>query len=95
MSTIHIYCNYGVLAAEKRNIYSYGAPDKTATCWDEMIVKIPEGWELSKNEAGEMLLIAPWGWSYNPNEVLSGNKRPEFRAMDPNMDLKIFELEEV
>lgn len=93
--TITIYCNYGVLAAEKRHIYTYGGPNNTATCWDEMTVKIPEGWELYQNEAGEVLTTAPWGWNYSLNDVLAGNKRPEFRAMDPDMNLKIFELEEV
>lgn len=45
---IKIYCNYGVLAAEKRNVYTYGAPEATATCWDEITVEIPEGWNHTK-----------------------------------------------
>lgn len=30
MKTIDIYCNYGVLGAEKRNVYTYGSPLLTA-----------------------------------------------------------------
>ena len=46
---IKIYCNYGALAAEKRNVYTYGNPNPTATCWDEITVETPEGWELYEN----------------------------------------------
>lgn len=82
---IKIYCNYGVLAAEKRNVYTYGAPHSAATCWDEMTVEIPEGWEAYKNNAGELMVTAPWGWSYSINEVLQGNEKPCFYALDNNM----------
>ena len=95
MKTIEIYCNYGVLAHEKRNVYTYGAPEATATCWDKMTVKVPEEWELFQNEMGQVMASAPWGWSYDINEVLAGNKRPEFRAIDQGMNLKIYPLEEV
>ena len=50
---IKIYCNYGCLSAEKRNIYTYGCPDSTATCWDEMTVEIPEGWEVYEKHEDE------------------------------------------
>ena len=33
---IKIYCNYGVLGAEKRKKYTFGAPHATADCWEEM-----------------------------------------------------------
>ena len=46
---IKIYCNYGVLAAEKRKVYTYGMPHPTAACWDEMTVEIPDGWETFEN----------------------------------------------
>ena len=83
---IKIYCNYGVLAAEKRNIYTYGAPHVTATCYDEMMVEIPEGWEAHENNSGELIVTAPWGWDYDINEVLQGDKKPCFYALDKNMN---------
>lgn len=82
---IKIYCNYGVLAAEKRNVYTYGAPEATATCWDEITVEIPEGWETCENNAGDLMVTAPWGWSYKINEVLQGDEKPCFYALDDGM----------
>lgn len=55
MQILKIYCNYGCLSAEKRNVYTYGIPGTTATCWDEMEVEVPEGWELYENRMGK-----PW-----------------------------------
>lgn len=83
---INIYCNYGVLAAEKRNIYTYGAPHDAATCYDEMTVEIPEEWEAYENNAGDLMVTAPWGWSYSINEALQGNEKPCFYALDKNMN---------
>lgn len=81
---IKIYCNYGVLAAEKRNVYTYGNPDSTATCWDEITVEAPEGWEPYENYMGELMVTAPWGTNYTINEVLQGNEKPCFYALDGN-----------
>lgn len=41
-NSIEIYKNYGCLAAEKRNLYTYGAPHATAVCSDKMTVEIPD-----------------------------------------------------
>lgn len=79
---IKIYCNYGCLSAEKRNVYTYGCPDSTATCWDEMTVEIPEGWEAYENYMGRLVVTAPWGTNYIINEVLGGNEKPCFTACD-------------
>lgn len=83
---IKIYCNYGVLGAEKRKKYTFGAPHVTADCWEEMTAETPEGWEPFKNDTGKLMIKAPWGWSYEINEVLQGNEKPCFYALDKNMD---------
>ena len=89
MKTIEIYCNYGVLAAEKRNVYTFGAEHPHATCSDKMTVVVPEGWELYQNESGQTMVTAPWGWDYDINDVLTDIKgRAAFRAMDKNMSYK-------
>ena len=89
MNTIEIYCNYGVLAAEKRNVYTFGGEHPRATCSDNMIVVVPVGWELYQNQAGQTMVTAPWGWDYDINEVLTDIKgRPAFRALDKNMSYK-------
>ena len=79
---IKIYCNHGVLTAEKRNIYTYGAPHDTATCYDEMTVEIPEEWAPFENAMGKLMVKAPWGWDYEINEALQGNEHPCFFALD-------------
>ena len=79
---IKIYCNYGALATEKRNVYTYGNPNPTATCWDEITVETPEGWEPYENYMGELMVTAPWGTNYTINDVLSGNEKPCFSACD-------------
>ena len=82
MKTIEIYCNYGVLAAEKRNVYTFGAEHPHATCSDRMTVVVPDGWELYQNQMGQTMVTAPWGWDYDINEVLAGDKSPHFIAVD-------------
>lgn len=93
MKTIEIYCNYGVLAAEKRNVYTFGGPHEMATCSDKMTVAIPEEWELYETTHGNFAVTAPWGWDYLINEVLAGNTYPYFRAYDTNMTMRQFRLE--
>lgn len=87
MMNIKIYCNYGVLSAERRNVYTYGAPHSAATCWEEMAVEIPEDWEAFEDAIGNLMVTAPWGWTYEINEVLSGDKMPCFKAFDNSMKL--------
>lgn len=92
-----IYCNYGVLESEKRNVYTYGNQYPTATCSDEMIVRLPQNdiFTIYKNDMGELMVEAVWGWTYTINEVLDGNNRPYFCAFDKNKNGHIIYLEEV
>lgn len=86
MDQFKIYCNYGVLAAEKQNVYTYGSPHSTAACSDEMSVKLPENdvFTLYENTFGELMVESKWGFQYEINEVLQGNKTPCFYAIDNN-----------
>lgn len=93
MAKIKIYENYGVLGEEGRSIYTYGGEAATAVISDELIVEIPDTWKLSENMFGMAMVTAPWGWDYDINEVLCGNKRPEFRAFNKEKKLKIFPLQ--
>lgn len=86
MRTINIYCNYGVLGSEKMKIYTFGGEHPHATCSDKMTVVVPDGWEIYKNQAGQTIVTAPWGWNYEINEVLRSKKtRPIFEALDKDM----------
>ena len=84
MSSFKIYKNYGVLGAEKRNVYTYGNPHYRGVCSDELKVKLPEDcdWKLCKNDLGQTIIEAPWGRTYDINEVLQGNEHPYIYALD-------------
>lgn len=92
MKTINIYRNYGVLAAEKRYVYTYGAEHAHATVSDELTVELPDGWETAENYIGELLLVAPWGATYGPNDILEGNENPLFIVYDENGKERRFKL---
>lgn len=51
-----------------------------------MTVEIPEGWEVFENAMGNLMVTAPWGWEYEINEVLQGNEKPCFYALDKSMN---------
>lgn len=78
--TVNIFKNYGCLGKEKSVVYTYGNPQPTAKCNDEITVKIPDGWETYENESGETILTAPWGKNYMMYEVLTGDEYPCFRT---------------
>ena len=83
MKEIQIYCNYGVLGAEKRNVYTYGSEHPHATCSDKMTVTIPDEWELYMTTSASLAAKSPWGWTYEINEILSDlNGNPVFKALD-------------
>lgn len=97
MKTIKIFENYGCLAAEKRSIYTAENPAATATAWDEMTVAVPDGWDAWENNYGEAMVTAPWGMNYTVNQVLCGEKKPMFMAIDEYGDkhgvtLRIIEI---
>lgn len=85
MQKIEIFCNYGVLAAEKRNVYTWGGQHEQATCSDKLTVSVPDDWKLYENAAGTTMVRAPWGECYEINEILQGNLQPCFYALDGEM----------
>lgn len=98
--TMRIFRNYGVLAAEKRCTYTYGMAAETAVTSDKITVRIPDGWSIFENQTGEEVLESPWGWTYEPNEVLAGNVNPIFLVLDRegrkhNIRLEVVEEEAV
>lgn len=77
---LNIFKNYGCLSAEKSIIYTYGNPQPTAKCYDEITVRLPGGWETYESIAGETILTAPWGKNYRMGEILCGDEYPCFRT---------------
>ncbi len=72
MKTFKGYINYGCLGAEKCPVYTAGNPQPTATVSEPVEYTVPDGWELDDTETG-VVLTAPWGWTYEPNELLESN----------------------
>lgn len=98
MKKFKIYRNYGCLSAEKRVKYTYGTEAATAVASDELIVSLPEkskGWEVYETAAGGLAVESPWGMQYDINEVLAGDKEPQFRTWDNDgvryITLKVWE----
>ncbi len=84
---VELYCNYGCLSAEKRALYSYGAPIDSATTSEKITVSFPDrfwsdGWTIEENEMGEQLLCSPWKRNYTWDMVLEGNQTPCVHAVD-------------
>ena len=52
MKKLLIYANYGCLGAEKKIIYTYGAPHSQAVAYEKMTIIVPADWELIETEAG-------------------------------------------
>lgn len=79
-----IYCNYGVLGAEKRNVYTYGCKHSRGTCADKIKVKLPENnsFQIYETAMGDLAVESAWGWQYGINDVLQGNDKPCFYAID-------------
>ena len=53
MQTLEIYANYGVLTAEKRTVYTYGAEHPYATCSDKMTVVVQRAGSYSRTMQGK------------------------------------------
>ena len=95
MTTFKAFINYGVLGAEKRNVWTAEAPHVHAVCSDMVDLIVPEGWELYQNHMGDNMVTSPWGWDYSLNEVIAGNEDPYFIALDKDGNEKRVKLEVV
>jgi hypothetical protein len=86
MTEFQIYCNHGVLGAEKRNMYTYSNQHAYAVCSDKISVRLPENdvFSLYETVNGELAVETSWGWQYPVDEVLQGDVKPCFCAVDKN-----------
>lgn len=82
--SFEIYCNYGVLRAEKRNVYTYGCEHCHAVCSDKIKVYLPANdlFHTYKNNKGLLMVESEWGFCYEINEILEGDENPCFYALD-------------
>ena len=79
-----VFCNYGVLDAELRNVFTYGGEASHASCSDEIIVQLPENdFFVNLIEAeGGLAVKTVTGSTYLISEVLCGDKNPCLRVCD-------------
>ena len=93
-NTVDLYKSYGVLGAEKRNVYTVHNP--ASDIFDIITVRIPNGVDLMYGEGGHLLVIfEDNAYMYEISEVLSGNEYPHFEYINKNEKLRRIRLEEV
>lgn len=94
---ITIYKNYGVLSAEKRSIYTYGAPETSAICSDIINVQLPENsfFSVYTTVMNDLAVESSWGGVYSINDVLQGDEKPCFFAIDNDGNGHRVYLEEI
>lgn len=92
-----IYCNYGVLGAEKRNVHTYGCKHSRGICADEIKAKLPENnyFQIYETAMGDLAVESAWGWQYSINDVLQGDEKPCFYAIDKDGDGHRVYLDEI
>lgn len=79
-----VFKNYGVLAAEKCDVYTYGGEHPHATTSDELDVFLPANdiFGIYETTFGTLAVESAWEWNYDFNDVLQGDKKPCFYAVD-------------
>lgn len=81
-----IYKNYGVLGAEKKHVYTFKNPHPLGNYAEKITVELPanEYFALADSSTG-LYVKSAWGWNYDVDEVLQGNVKPCFYALDNEM----------
>lgn len=69
--TLKGYANYGVLAQEKKVVFTGGNPHCHATVSDKIEIIVPDGFSVSENAFGTILINTPDGITYEVNEILN------------------------
>lgn len=87
------YVNYGCLGAEKRAIFTAGNPEATATTSEPVEYTIPDEWKIELNASDNVIITAPWGWKYEPNELLQGNQDAYFGGYNKDGEMFRVKLE--
>nr|DAT51551.1 MAG TPA: hypothetical protein [Caudoviricetes sp.] len=72
---VTIYANYGVLAAEKRCVYTFPCSAETADVSERIDVIIPDKYAPYETETGNIVLTIG-GCKYLLREVLCGDDYP-------------------
>ena len=81
-----IYKNYGALGTEKKYVYTFKVPHPLGDYAEKITVELPanEYFTLADSSTG-LYVKSAWGWNYDVDEVLQGNTKPCFYALDAVM----------
>ena len=74
MKKMEIVANYGVLAHEKKPVYTHGAEHMHASCSEKIAVKLPAGWDIAQNDYGMQILVDQSGKTWDISDILSSGK---------------------
>lgn len=88
MDKITGYANYGVLAHEKKILFTAGPVPADAVTSEKVEYTVPDGWDCGENGMGGQILTSPWGTDYLPGEILhSKGDTPYLSGYDNNGEL--------
>lgn len=78
-------------------MYTYGCEHPRGTCADEIKVKLPKNncFQIYETAIGDLAVESVWGWQYSINDVLQGNEKPCFYAIDKDGDGHRVYLDEI
>lgn len=93
-NTVDIFKNYGIIGAEKRNVYSAYAP--ASDIFECITVQAPEEVDFFCAEGGHLFVtFKDSKYVYELYEVLFGNEYPHFEYINKDEKLRRIRLEEV
>lgn len=95
-NTIKAFANYGVLAKEKKVVYTAELPHIHAATSEEITIEIPETFEIGENMMGQTIITTPDGEDFRLNDILSQrNGNPAFKWFDKDQNAHYKELKQI
>ena len=92
--TLKIYENVGAVFHEKSVYYSFGEADGTAKENNEIVVAIPDGWEVFRSFSGKDMISTPYGYDIELCQALSCiDGMPALKTQNRNGEITITMLE--
>lgn len=78
-------------------MYTYGCKHSRGICADEIKAKLPENnyFQIYETAMGDLAVESAWGWQYSINDVLQGDEKPCFYAIDKDGDGHRVYLDEI
>lgn len=71
MEKIRGYANYGVLAHEKKPVFTISNTHAHTTVSEEIEITLPDKWGVGEDRLGRKLIITPDGEKYIADDIIS------------------------